>query len=407
MLIETRSVLLAVFVAGFVAARGVAQEQEPNVFTFHGRDLVLVKQRIEAGEEAAVAALDKLKRKAERRLKEGPYSVTFNDHVPPSGDKRDYLSQAPYWWPDPARPDGLPYIRRDGRINPDSNGGDDGQLGRMSDAVWQLALAWHLAGDRRYADHAAKFLRVWYLDPQTRMKPRMAYGQFVPGRSTGRAEGLIEGRMMLQVLDAAGLLAGSEAWSAADERELKQWFRQFLDWMRESERGDDERAADNNHGTWYDAQAAAYALFVGDERVAGRVLDRAKQRRFIEAFDKRGRPIHELERTKSLDYAMFHLDGLMHLALLGERADLHLWQAHFSHGRGLPKAVEWLAPFAAGKKEWPHKQIQPVKEQRIAILFRRAAVAYKSDEYEAISRSRRDPDDDNLTIALELVYPRR
>jgi hypothetical protein len=73
----------------------------------------------------------------------------------------------------------------------------------------------------------------------------------------------------------------------------------------------------------------------------------------------------------------------------------------------LPRAVEWLAPFAAGRKEWPHKQIAPVKASRIAVLFRRAANAYGSDEYEQISRAHRDPEDDNLTIALELVYPRR
>src|SRR5688500_222139 len=131
MLRRHRSLLLIVSAAIFLATPLAAQE--PVVFTFHGRDLALVKQRIEAGDPAAVAALETLKRKAERRLKEGPYSVTLNDHVPPSGDKRDYLSQAPYWWPDPDKPDGLPYIRRDGRTNPDSNGGDDQQLARMSD----------------------------------------------------------------------------------------------------------------------------------------------------------------------------------------------------------------------------------------------------------------------------------
>jgi hypothetical protein len=104
---------------------------------------------------------------------------------------------------------------------------------------------------------------------------------------------------------------------------------------------------------------------------------------------------------------VFNLDGLMQLALLGERADLHLWKAHFSDGRGLPRAVQWLAPFAAGTKEWPRKQIQPVNSERIAILYRRAANAYGSDEYEQISRTRRDPADDDVTIALELVYPKR
>jgi hypothetical protein len=392
-----------------LAASALADEpaNEPIVYTFHARDLALVKQRIAAADEATVAALAALTRKADRRLTEGPFSVVVNDHVPPGGDKRDYLSQGPYWWPDPVKEDGLPFFRREGEVYPASGGGDDEQLARLTEAVWQLSLAWHLTGDRRYADHAAELLRFWFFAPETRMKPRLQYAQFIPGHDTGRGAGLIETRRFLKVLDAAGLLAGTESWTAADERRLKDWFRDFLDWMRDSHRGDDERAADNNHGTWYDAQAAAYALFIGAPERARRILDRAKQKRFQDAIDEKGRLFHELDRTKSLDYSLFNLDALMHVALLGERADLHLWRAHFEGGRGLPRAVEWLAPYAAGTKEWPHKQTSPVKAERIAILFRRAAVAYDRDDYEQISRSRRDAEDDDVTIALELVYPRR
>ena len=381
--------------------------QEPVVFSFHARDLALVKERIAAADEPTHEALQTLVRKAERRLTEGPFTVVTNGRTPPSGDKHDYMSQAPYWWPDPKEGDGKPYIRRDGKINPDSAGGDDEVLRQMCDAVWQLSLAWRLTGDPRFADRAAKLLRAWYFDPATRMKPRLMYGQYIPGHNTGRGEGLIETRCMIKVLDAAGLLAGSEAWTAADERQLKAWFRDFLDWMRESSRGDDERAADNNHGTWYDAQAAAYALFIGDERRAKNILQRARQRRFIEGIDPQGRQIHELERTKSFDYCLFNLEALMQLALLGERCDLHLWKAHFDDGRGLLPAVEWLAPYAAGSKEWPHKEIEPVHTERLVILYRRAAEVYGREAYERISASRRDRDDDEVTIALGLVYPRR
>jgi hypothetical protein len=380
---------------------------EPVVFTFDARDLALVEQRIAAADEATLTALDTLTRKADRRLRGGPYSVVVNDHIPPSGDKRDYLSQAPYWWPDPKKKDGLPYIRRDGRINPQSQGGDDEQLDDLSTAVWQLSLAWRLTGDARYADHAAELLKVWFFAPETRMKPRLAFGQYIPGQNTGRGAGLIETRRFLPVLDAAGLLAGSEAWTAEDHRQLQAWFREFLDWMQESERGRDERDADNNHGTWYDAQAAAFALFIGDQRRAERTLKRAKDDRFEDAFDSKGRPKYELDRTKAFDYTLFHLDGLMQLATLGDRLNMNLWNAKFDDGRGLPKAMQWIAPYAAGQAEWPYKQIQPPNKERVAILFRRAAVVYSRPEYEQISQVHRDPEDDDVTIALGLVYPQR
>ena len=57
---------------------------------------------------------DEIFRRADRELTAGPYSVTFNEPLPPNGDARDYMSQAPYWWPNPKRAGGLPFVRRDG-----------------------------------------------------------------------------------------------------------------------------------------------------------------------------------------------------------------------------------------------------------------------------------------------------
>src|SRR3954454_11434419 len=66
----------------------------------------------------AVKKVDSLLAEADQALKSGPYSVTFEKaKVAPSGDKHDYISQAPYWWPDSLKPGGKPYIRKDGRIN--------------------------------------------------------------------------------------------------------------------------------------------------------------------------------------------------------------------------------------------------------------------------------------------------
>jgi hypothetical protein len=47
--------------------------------------------------------------------------------TPPSGDKHGYLSEALYWWPDPSKQDGMPYIRRDGETIPTRSGADFGR----------------------------------------------------------------------------------------------------------------------------------------------------------------------------------------------------------------------------------------------------------------------------------------
>src|SRR5438034_4836905 len=43
------------------------------------------------------------------------------DATPTSGDKHDYMSQAPYFWPNPDATHHLPYIRRDGERNAEIN----------------------------------------------------------------------------------------------------------------------------------------------------------------------------------------------------------------------------------------------------------------------------------------------
>ena len=81
-------------------------------------------------------------------LTEGPFSVMDKKRVPPSGDKHDYLSMGPYWWPDPSKPNGLPYIRRDGEVNPETRGEnvDTDKKNKLLHNVENLAWAFLLFG---------------------------------------------------------------------------------------------------------------------------------------------------------------------------------------------------------------------------------------------------------------------
>src|SRR5687768_12155439 len=68
------------------------------------------RARVRAGDESLQAALAALLADADRALAAPLISVTQKSTLlPPSNDKHDYFSLSPYWWPDPAKPDGLPY----------------------------------------------------------------------------------------------------------------------------------------------------------------------------------------------------------------------------------------------------------------------------------------------------------
>ena len=319
----------------------------------------------------------KLERDAQKALSAGPFSVVSKQVTPPSGDKHDYMSQAPYFWPDPKSANGLPYIRRDGERNPEIEKITDHRvMDQMGAAVETLALAYQAKRDEAYAAKAAQLLRVFFLNPETRMNPNLQFAQGIPGINTGRGIGLIETRGLTRVVDAIGLLRGSKSWTSSDQKGMEEWFAKFLQWMLESKNGRDEAAAKNNHGTFYDVQVVSFALFLDKRDLAKSVLEAAKTKRIAAQVEPDGRQPLELERTKSWSYSVMNLDGLMLLAELGDRVGVDLWNYQTRDGRSIRRALNFLAPFASGEKKWTYQQLGDWPPELLSPLIRRASSHY-------------------------------
>lgn len=312
----------------------------------------------------------------------GPYSVMDKQDVPPSGSKHDYMSLAPYWWPDPASKNGLPFIRRDGRINPERyKVPDDREFNETRNAVHALALGYYLTGNEAYARRAVLLLRVWFLKPATRMNPNLKYAQAVPGVNTGRGIGLIDVHEMPQLLDAITLLSGSPAMTDADKKGLRNWFAEYLKWLQASKNGQDEAAAKNNHGSWYDEQLVGIALYLGDNDLAREVAEAAKTKRVATQIKPNGSEPLELARTKSFSYSVFNLDALMRLAQEAGHVDVDLWSYRAPDGGSIRGALEYLLPFVEGKKQWTHEAINGVDPDMLTEPLLLAAIHYKDPEY--------------------------
>ena len=149
------------------------EEPSPRYFGVRPGALAEAKARLAGGDPSLQPALENLVKEADEALQTAPPSVMQKSKTPPSGDKHDYLSVAPYFWPDPARSNGLPYVRHDGKVNPESRDGafDHGRVRLMASTVETLALGYYFTGKEAYAEHAARCLRVWFLDSATRMNP--------------------------------------------------------------------------------------------------------------------------------------------------------------------------------------------------------------------------------------------
>jgi hypothetical protein len=386
----------------------LAQAPSPIYFGIQAGASERVKARLAAGDESLQPALKTLQAEADQAAQSTPPSVVQKTRLPPSGDKHDSLSQAPYFWPNPDGAHALPYIRRDGEVNPESRGpaSDHERMGRMAGTIETLALAYYFTGKNPYAEQAARRLKVWFLDPATRMNPNLNFAQGIPGLNDGRGTGIIEGRAIAEAADAAGLLAGSPAWTPGDDAALHAWLGTYLDWLLTSPHGRDEAHARNNHGTFYDVQALRLALVLGKTDLAKRIAEEAKQKRIAVQIEPDGRQPLELERATSFGYSLFNLQALFALATLAEHAGVDLWDYATPDGRSMRGALDFMVPFVdVPAKKWPYKQIKKLNPNDIAPVLRQAALVYHAPKYEKILAQFRDTSGERFQLLCPKSQP--
>jgi hypothetical protein len=299
---------------------------------------------------------------ADRYLKNPPETITSFRAARSAGGLHDYFSEGDYWWPDPANPDG-PYIRRDGMSNPDTFIEHRRAMRRLSIEVAALAAAWVLTNDDRYAAHARRHLRAWFVDADTRMNPNVQYSQAVYGHLTGRGPGVIDTIHLVEVARAAELLYGRRAIPDDEFRAIAGWFIEYVRWVNTHPHGIEAKNAKNNLGTCWVMQVASYASLVA----SGASEDRSEAAGYLEMCRTRFKTVLlptqmasdgsfplELERTKPYAYSLFNLDALSTICQMMSTPSDNLWTFELPDGRGMRRALAFMAPYIKDKREWPH-----------------------------------------------------
>ena len=336
-----------------------SQKNDLRVFVKDKEALIINKVKIKSGDKNLIPAYDKLMKDADKLLSIKPTSVMEKKQTPPSGDMHDYMSLAIYFWPDPSKSDGLPYIRKDGQINPEVDDYKD-----KSNMIWMtrnvevLALAYYFSDDNKYADKAAQLLQTWFLNPETKMNPNLNFAQAVKGKNDGRGIGIIESRILTSVVDAVGMINHSSSWSKKDQSGMEKWFNDFTQWLMTSKNGIEEFKAKNNHGVWYDEQKLSFALFIGNNEIALNTLNSLKSRLEMQ-MDTTGFFPAEMERTISLHYMAFMLEPLFNVANMAVSIKEDFWNYTSTSGRSIKKTFEVMKPYLAKEKEWFGQQIKP------------------------------------------------
>ncbi|MGH6693720.1 alginate lyase family protein [Sphingopyxis sp.] len=326
-----------------------------RTFTLRPDDLEAIKAALPT-DPAIGDAYRELIARADKVLAAKPASVMDKRSIPVSGDRHDYVSLARYWWPNPANPKGA-YVRRDGDTNPDieSNRFDRLALSRMAREADTLALAYYYSDDRKYAEGAARVIRTWFLDPATAMNPNMNFAQAVPGVSNGRPEGVLDGANFIAVIDAVGLVAPSGALTPPETTALEGWFSRYLNWMLKSPNGKAEGKASNNHGLWYDAQVARFALFARKAEIARKIVAAFPKARIAQQIDASGALPAELGRTRSFHYSLYALAAACTVADSAACLGVDLYRAE-EEGRSLRKATDYVAAYRGRAADWRYKE---------------------------------------------------
>lgn len=311
--------------------------------------LLLTPQEVKTLRDKKPAELlARVREEAKRWMTRGPWSVTAARPDVKGIGTNDFYSTGPYWWPNPKDPSG-PYIRRDGERNPNRFTANDDDMGDMSSAVLSLGMAAALLDDRAAADRAAELIRVWFVDPKTRMNPNLEWGQAIPGVADGgRGTGIIDSRPLINCTQGMALLEMSGYWKGDAARE---WFREYVSWLTTSKKGLDEKRSKNNHATWWAAQVAAYTVFVGDKQQQEMVWRLQREVLVPNQFKDDGSAPLEEARTRSLSYSVMNLGGFTVLCRIAQNQGVDLW------GGKLGKAVAYLAPYVENPSSWGKQQI--------------------------------------------------
>jgi hypothetical protein len=335
---------------------------------------------------------------AERFLLEEPVTLTSFSSPRSAGGKHDFFSEGDYWWPDSTNPDG-PYIQKDGMTNPENFVDHRKAMVRFSVQVAAMTAAYKITGEKRFAAHAVKHLMAWFVSGETRMNPHLLYAQAIKGRFTGRGIGIIDTIHLIEVAQSIKVLNNAGVFTPQEIADIKQWFREYMQWLTTHQYGKDEMNAKNNHGTCWVMQTAMFAKLVGDEAVMDFCRNRYKEVLLPGQMAADGGFPLELKRTKPYNYSLFNLDAMAAICQILSKDKDDLWNYTLPDGRQLKKGIEFMYPFIADKSTWKYPpdvmfyEYYPVRQP--SLLF--AGIAYKEMKYIELWRTL-DPDPKNEEV---------
>lgn len=367
-------IVLLVFAGALASAKA-------QILPLDKQRLSALKEAYQQGNDRAVKAVNDYEVTAVKLMKDKAPTVK-SKILPPSNDARDYISLSRYWWPDSTKKDGLPYVRHDGKVNPEIDSYmSEKAMVRMANAVDCLSLLYYVTGKSLYAEHCARYLCAWFTDSITGMNPNMVYSQIIPGRTKLRGTGILDARHACRALCMSALIKEYVGWTEQDQAQLTEWGKAFLYWLEHSTQGQMERRAKNNHGLWFDVTHMELLAFLGYENRIKEVLRDDFMQKLNTQIAEDGSLPQELARTLSLHYSTFVCEAALQASFIAAGIGENLWTMKTTSQRSLADVVAFLFPYYKAPEKWSHKQIRKFDNRRATPVLLEAGKALGNKNY--------------------------
>ena len=346
----------------------------------------------------------RLRTEAEKRMKEGPWTVTSDRPKGVDLDLHEYYTEAPYYWPNPDNPGG-PALRKDGQSNPARIIANQTALNAMSDAVFTLGVASFLLDNSVYGKRAALVIHTWFINPKTRMNPALDYAQSIPGVNNGRGAGVVDGKSLVRAIQGMEFLEQTGTWDPKDQAAAHKWFEEYLHWLLTSKNAMDEKKSGDNHASWWAAQVAAVGSFVGDNSAQSQSFAFYREQLLPHQILRNGSAPREEARPRSLRLSIYNLEAY---AVICRIAQVHgaanLWNMRGRGGITINAAIDYLTPYLLDPKKWSKEQAGDIPYESLDFLaFAGMGLTPEKPEYIETFRKLEHPDSAWISLVDLLV----
>lgn len=314
-------------------------------------ELTSIKKKVASGLAPWKGEYDRIISQANASLNTAPQSVTFGGKIPLSGDIHDYYTDPTYLT------DGVPYPNRD-RYDMDA-------YQTFASAVKNLGFGYAFTQDNRYAEKAISLIKVFCLDPATKLNPKITSGD-------ASIVFMNQGAILLHGVD---LLLSYPDWPSNELAEFKAWINAMASLYK-------HKASRNNFGNWQVLFLMLSAVILNDNSLLQFAISEWKGLIDVQVRSD-GALIYEITRTNSLSYSTYSIQPMIMGAEVARHQHVNLYDYKMADGRSLELVLDFHASYFVNPTQWPYRQDQVYSGERLAA-YELAFLWKQNPSYKAV-----------------------